>query len=188
MEVALQKGLARTARLRGLHTEADVTRTTLDTHRVLHRTVYRNDKTGIIVAFVYIMGTETNGLEPIKIGMVHKLGHYIGSDWKVTLVCNSISAQSVVYLRSICKAVQVLSFIDIAVDRFCHRDVPHYKTLTEAEIKSLETSIGTRTAWPRIVSGQDPIARIMWKMPGECIKIISRSPISGVVASYRYVS
>ena len=116
-----------------------------------------------------------------------KLAQQLDVGWRVTLICDHISAQSVAFLRSRCAAIQVLSCIDIILDRFNHDYVPEYTVLSPIEIQSLESSVGDKSTWPRMIAGVDPISRVMWREPGDCLKVIGASPVSGVYVSYRCV-
>jgi DNA-directed RNA polymerase subunit H (RpoH/RPB5) len=183
----IRVGIKRIAMMRKYLRAHDEIHAPLDTQYGMYKTEYIDAEKKCPAVMVYIIEKKTGGLAQLKMSVATKLAHQLDVTWRVTLVCDHISAQSVAFLRSRCSALQVLSCIDIILDRFNHDYVPEYTVLSPTEIQSLEASVGNKSTWPKMVAGLDPIARIMWREPGDCLKVIGASPVSGVYVSYRCV-
>ena len=104
------------------------------------------------------------------------------------LVADSITAPTLVMIKSQNTRVQILSVLDVVVPRIEHMDVPRYIKLAECDIKEYESQIGPRNNWPAILATRDPVARVLDMRSGECYKVVNTSPICGIFVSVRTVS
>ncbi len=183
----LRGGILRIASTRGYAGEREHTVVSLDPLHDIHQIEYNDVIRQCPCVFVYILDKKCNTLVQLKMSLANKLANRMRQTWRVILICDHISAQSINLLQSKCSSMQVLSFMDVVLDRFGHDHVPKYSLLSQGSVEELEASIGNKTTWPRMIAVLDPIARLMWCEPGDCVKIIALSPVSGISVSFRCV-
>lgn len=137
--------------------------------------------------FIFLMDEKT-GLVALKMSLVTRLcSGFITPSTNVILICDSISAQAVLCIQSVCRVFQVLSKSDVCIERMSHAYVPKYSRLTQEEITAIEVVTGPKSTWPKMIMVQDPIARILGCRAGDCLKAISPSQLTGLHVTYRIV-
>lgn len=112
----------------------------------------------------------------------HKFEH-------VTLIVNSISVLALRMMEQLTIHVEMLSVLDLSVDRLSHRFVPRYEFLTEPEIVAAEKQYGPRATWNKIIATHsktpDIIARLLGMVVGDVVRVRRFIPASGVSVIYR---
>ncbi|RLE51567.1 MAG: DNA-directed RNA polymerase subunit H [Thaumarchaeota archaeon] len=70
---------------------------------------------------------------------------------------------------------------------FDHELVPQHILLSKEEAKKVLKELGLRPNCLPLLRANDPAARAIGAKPGDIVKIIRRSPTTGVAVVYRYV-
>ena len=188
MKDLIRSGINRIASIRKYSREREHKVVSLDPLHDMYRTDYEDVQKQRLCVFVYVLDKKCRSLVQLKMCLASKLAQRLHESWRAILVCDHISAQSINLLQSRCSSMQVLSFMDVVIDRFGHDHVPEYTLLSPSSIAELEETIGDKSTWPRMIAALDPIARLMWCEPGDCVKIVAVSPVSGISVSYRCVA
>jgi DNA-directed RNA polymerase subunit H len=72
-------------------------------------------------------------------------------------------------------------------DVLSHEYVPHHVLIPREEAKKLLREWGVKGIQLPWIRASDPVARALGARPGDLVKIIRKSEVSGVTVVYRYV-
>lgn len=68
-----------------------------------------------------------------------------------------------------------------------HELVPKHELLTKEEALKVLRELGVRPEQLPWIRASDPVAKLLGAKPGDIIKVIRKSPTSGVSIAYRFV-
>lgn len=98
----------------------------------------------------------------------------------LVLVGGSISSQARTLLSAAAdKSWEFLHFREVSFNLLENVYVPSYRLLRPEEVRRVEARFGSSRMFPAMVANVDPVARFMNFQPGDVLKVVENSTVSG---------